>query len=49
MEREEIIKLIEEKEIELKKLLNEINILKQELRHRRVLLKSSKDMGMKVR
>lgn len=31
MEREEIIKLIEEKEIELKKLLNEINILKQEL------------------
>lgn len=31
MEREEIIKLIEEKEIDLKKLLNEINILKQEL------------------
>ena len=31
MEREEIIKLIEEKEIELKKLLNEINTLKQEL------------------
>ena len=48
MEREKLIKLIEQKELELKKLSNEISVLKMELQNNSQIVEMTIDDKLKI-